>query len=60
MRVLIPGRYGEENPKWLARIELTDHFVVVSIPISTLFVHYKRRGKCSSKPKGEAEWYIMH
>ncbi|HEY4389296.1 MAG TPA: molybdopterin-dependent oxidoreductase, partial [Ktedonobacteraceae bacterium] len=27
MRVLIPGRYGEENPKWLTRIELTDHFV---------------------------------
>ncbi len=27
MRVLIPGRFGEENPKWLTRIELTDHFV---------------------------------
>ncbi len=27
MRVLIPGRYGEENTKWLTRIELTDHFV---------------------------------
>lgn len=27
MRVLIPGRYGEENPKWLTRVELTDHFV---------------------------------
>ena len=27
LRVLIPGRYGEENPKWLTRIELTDHFV---------------------------------
>lgn len=27
VRVLIPGRYGEENPKWLTRIELTDHFV---------------------------------
>ena len=27
MRVLIPGRYGEENSKWLTRIELTDHFV---------------------------------
>lgn len=27
LRVLIPGRYGEENPKWLARVELTDHFV---------------------------------
>jgi DMSO/TMAO reductase YedYZ molybdopterin-dependent catalytic subunit len=27
MRVLIPGRYGEENPKWLTRIELVDHFV---------------------------------
>src|SRR2546421_4685679 len=26
-RVLIPGRYGEENPKWLTRVELTDHFV---------------------------------
>lgn len=27
LRVLIPGRYGEENPKWLTRIELTDSFV---------------------------------
>ncbi len=27
MRVLIPGRYGEENSKWLTRVELTDHFV---------------------------------
>lgn len=27
LRVLIPGRYGEECPKWLTRIELTDHFV---------------------------------
>ncbi|HKV58933.1 MAG TPA: molybdopterin-dependent oxidoreductase [Ktedonobacteraceae bacterium] len=27
LRVLIPGRYGEENPKWVTRIELTDHFV---------------------------------
>ena len=27
VRVLIPGRYGEEQPKWLTRIELTDHFV---------------------------------
>ena len=27
MRVLIPGHYGEENPKWLTRVELTDHFV---------------------------------
>lgn len=27
MRVLIPGRYGEENPKWLTRVELTDHFI---------------------------------
>jgi len=27
LRVLIPGRYGEENPKWLMRVELTDHFV---------------------------------
>ncbi len=27
LRVLIPGRYGEENPKWVTRIVLTDHFV---------------------------------
>jgi DMSO/TMAO reductase YedYZ molybdopterin-dependent catalytic subunit len=27
LRALIPGRFGEENPKWLTRIELTDHFV---------------------------------
>ena len=27
LRVLIPGRYGEENPKWLTRVELTDHLV---------------------------------
>lgn len=27
LRVLMPGRYGEENPKWLTRVELTDHFV---------------------------------
>jgi DMSO/TMAO reductase YedYZ molybdopterin-dependent catalytic subunit len=27
MRVLIPGRFGEENPKWLTRVELVDHFV---------------------------------
>ncbi len=27
MRVLIPGHYGEENPKWLTRVEITDHFV---------------------------------
>lgn len=27
VRVLIPGRFGEENPKWLTRVELTDHFV---------------------------------
>ncbi len=27
LRVLLPGRFGEENPKWLTRIELTDHFV---------------------------------
>lgn len=27
VRVLIPGRYGEENPKWLTRVELTDHFI---------------------------------
>lgn len=27
LRVLIPGRYGEQNPKWLTRIALTDQFV---------------------------------
>jgi DMSO/TMAO reductase YedYZ molybdopterin-dependent catalytic subunit len=27
LRALIPGRYGEESPKWLTRVELTDHFV---------------------------------
>ncbi|GAC1350927.1 MAG: sulfite oxidase [Ktedonobacteraceae bacterium] len=27
LRVLVPGRFGEENPKWLTRVELTDHFV---------------------------------
>ncbi len=27
LRVLIPGLYGEENPKWVTRVELTDHFV---------------------------------
>lgn len=27
MRVLIPGHYGEENPKWLTRVELADHFI---------------------------------
>lgn len=27
LRVLIPGHYGEENPKWVTRIEVTDHFV---------------------------------
>jgi DMSO/TMAO reductase YedYZ molybdopterin-dependent catalytic subunit len=27
LRALIPGRYGEENVKWLTRIELTDHFI---------------------------------
>jgi DMSO/TMAO reductase YedYZ molybdopterin-dependent catalytic subunit len=27
LRVLIPGRYGEENPKWLTRIALTNDFV---------------------------------
>jgi DMSO/TMAO reductase YedYZ molybdopterin-dependent catalytic subunit len=27
LRVLIPGRYGEENPKWVTRVEVTDHFV---------------------------------
>ncbi|HEY0753157.1 MAG TPA: molybdopterin-dependent oxidoreductase [Ktedonobacteraceae bacterium] len=26
LRALLPGRFGEENPKWLTRIELTDHF----------------------------------
>lgn len=27
LRALNPGHYGEENPKWLTRVELTDHFV---------------------------------
>lgn len=27
LRALIPGRYGEENSKWLTRVELTDQFV---------------------------------
>ncbi len=27
LRALIPGRYGEENAKWVTRIELTDHFI---------------------------------
>jgi DMSO/TMAO reductase YedYZ molybdopterin-dependent catalytic subunit len=27
LRALIPGRYGEEQPKWLTRVELTDHFI---------------------------------
>ena len=27
LRALVPGRYGEENPKWLTRGELTDQFV---------------------------------
>jgi len=27
LRALIPGRFGEENPKWLTRVVLTDHFV---------------------------------
>ncbi len=27
LRALIPGHYGEENAKWVTRIELTDHFV---------------------------------
>ena len=27
LRVLVPGRYGEENPKWVTRVELTEHFV---------------------------------
>jgi DMSO/TMAO reductase YedYZ molybdopterin-dependent catalytic subunit len=27
IRVLIPGRYGEENVKWLTRVELRDQFL---------------------------------
>jgi DMSO/TMAO reductase YedYZ molybdopterin-dependent catalytic subunit len=27
LRALVPGRYGEENPKWLTRLELTEQFV---------------------------------
>jgi DMSO/TMAO reductase YedYZ molybdopterin-dependent catalytic subunit len=27
LRALIPGRFGEENAKWVTRVELTDHFV---------------------------------
>jgi DMSO/TMAO reductase YedYZ molybdopterin-dependent catalytic subunit len=27
VRVLIPGRFGEENPKWLTRISLTNDFI---------------------------------
>jgi DMSO/TMAO reductase YedYZ molybdopterin-dependent catalytic subunit len=27
VRVLIPGRFGEENPKWLTRVALTNDFV---------------------------------
>ena len=27
LRAVIPGRFGEENPKWLTRIELTVHVV---------------------------------
>lgn len=27
LRVLLPGHYGEENPKWLTRIALTNDFV---------------------------------
>ncbi|GHO87853.1 molybdopterin-dependent oxidoreductase [Dictyobacter formicarum] len=27
LRVLIPGRYGEENPKWLTRVEFVGDFV---------------------------------
>jgi DMSO/TMAO reductase YedYZ molybdopterin-dependent catalytic subunit len=27
LRAVIPGRFGEENPKWLTRIECTDHVV---------------------------------
>ncbi len=25
LRVIVPGRYGEQSPKWLTRIELVDH-----------------------------------
>jgi DMSO/TMAO reductase YedYZ molybdopterin-dependent catalytic subunit len=25
LRVVVPGRYGEQSPKWLTRIELADH-----------------------------------
>ncbi len=27
LRVIIPGRYGEESPKWLTRVEFSDHFI---------------------------------
>ena len=27
LRALVPGHYGEENPKWLTRLELTEQFV---------------------------------
>ncbi len=27
LRALIPGHYGEENAKWVTRVELTDHLV---------------------------------
>jgi len=27
LRILIPGRFGEENPKWITRVEIADHFV---------------------------------
>ncbi|GER88617.1 hypothetical protein KDW_27790 [Dictyobacter vulcani] len=27
LRILIPGRYGEENPKWLTRIDFSPDFV---------------------------------
>ncbi len=27
LRILIPGRFGEENPKWITRVEFADHFV---------------------------------
>lgn len=27
VRVLFPGRYGEENPKWLTRVALSEQFV---------------------------------
>jgi DMSO/TMAO reductase YedYZ molybdopterin-dependent catalytic subunit len=27
LRVMVPGRFGEQSPKWLTRIELLDHVV---------------------------------